>query len=132
MEKTRILVVDDEEDILKLIAYALETINYDVLTAKNQKEAMEIVTKNKPSIVLLDIRLGAESGIDVLRKIKELNSQIKVIMLTVLEDEESIRQAKSFGADDYIPKLSESNYMREEIAQKIALLAAKQRTKPEK
>ncbi|MDD4954672.1 MAG: response regulator [Candidatus Omnitrophica bacterium] len=126
MNKTKILIVDDEEDILKLLSMYLTRKNYYCLTAKNQAEAMELIEKEHPEIVLLDIFLGNESGIDILCKIKKMHSDIKVIMLTVMQDETNIIKAKSCGADDYVLKFSEGSFMSEEVLRRISHFSAKQ------
>jgi len=125
MEKTRILVVDDEEEICQLTLSFLVRKNYNVFTATNGEVAIDLVKKEHPQIVLLDVRLGSESGIEVLEKIKEIDEEIRVIMVTALDDEESIRQAKALGADDYIAKPFTATYLNDFILQKIANLGLK-------
>ena len=97
MEKTRILVVDDEEEICQLTLSFLVRKNYNVLTATNGAVAIDLAKREHPQIVLLDVRLGSESGIEVLKKIKQIDEEIKVIMVTALSDEESAREAESRG-----------------------------------
>lgn len=122
MEITKILVVDDEKEICDLTKNFLVKRGYSVFTATNLAEAVELVKKELPKLVLLDVRLGNESGMDVLRKIKEFNKDVKVIMVTALGDEESIKQAKVLGADDYIAKPFTATYLNDLIVQKIANL----------
>ena len=90
---------------------------------------MDLVKKESPKLALLDVRLGDESGMDALQKIKEIDKNIKVIMVTALGDEESIRQAKSLGADDYITKPFTAAYLNDLIVQKIANLSLKDRNR---
>jgi len=122
MDKTKILVVDDEKEICELTKSFLARRNYETFTATNSQEAIGLTQKEQPQVVLLDIRLGSESGMDVLRKIKEINGSIRVIMITALDDEASIRQARSLGADDYITKPFTTKYLNDFILQKIATL----------
>lgn len=126
MDRVKILVVDDEEEICNISKSFLFKRGYDVFTALNQAEALNLVESQQPQVVLLDVRLGAESGMDVLRKIKESNKNIKVIMVTALDDEASIRQARSLGADDYVAKPFTAAYLNDLILQKISSLSAKQ------
>ncbi len=129
MGQAKILVVDDEEEICKLTQGFLSKKNYSVLTALGGQQAIGLVKKEHPCLVLLDVRLGVDSGLDVLRQIKEIDKNIKVIMVTALDDEASIRQAKSLGADDYITKPFTASYLNDFILQKIALLTLEQKKK---
>lgn len=128
MEKTKILVVDDEQEICQLTLRFLAKRDYDVFTATNGEAAIDLTKKEHPQIVLLDVRLGSESGMDVLQKIKEIDKNIKVIMITALDDEESIHQAKSLGADDYATKPFSASYLDDFILQKISNLSARQKS----
>jgi two-component system response regulator (stage 0 sporulation protein F) len=118
----KILVVDDEQEICDLTRNFLRKKNYCTLGATSKKEAIEIVKNDKPQIVLLDIRLGSESGLETLRQIKEINKDIKVIMVTALNDEDSVAEAKSLGADDYIAKPFTANFLEDIILKKVTSL----------
>ena len=118
----KILVVDDEEEICELTRSFLRKKNYCTLGATSRKEAIEIVKRDQPQIVLLDIRLGEESGLETLSQIKEINKDIKVIMVTALNDEDSVSQAKSQGADDYISKPFTAEFLEDILLKKVASL----------
>jgi two-component system response regulator (stage 0 sporulation protein F) len=122
MDIIKILVVDDEKEICELTRSFLRKKNYCTLGATSRKEAIEIVKRDQPQIVLLDIRLGDESGLDTLRQIKEINKNIKVIMVTALNDEDSVAQAKSAGAEDYIAKPFTADFLEDIILKKVASL----------
>lgn len=131
MANTRILVVDDEEDVRNVTRNFFTKRGYDVYTAKDEKSALEIVDMEHPHIILLDIGLGPESGtgFDILRKIREndANKHIKIIMVTAWEDAESIQKARSLGADDYVSKPFTTDFLNNIIIQKIANLAMKEK-----
>ena len=118
----KVLVVDDEQEICDLTRSFLRKKNYCTLGATSRKEAIDIVTRDQPQIVLLDVRLGSESGLDTLRQIKEINKEIKVIMVTALNDDESIAQAKALGADDYISKPFTANFLEGILLKKVLSL----------
>ena len=122
MELTRILVVDDEEEICETTKSFLQRKGYTVYTAQNKQQALRVLETSRPQLMLLDIRLGVESGLDVLKQAKKLDKDIKVIMVSALEDEENIRQAKSLGADDYVTKPFTTQYLNDFILQKISKL----------
>lgn len=119
MQKAKILVVDDEAEICAVTKSFLTKRNYDVLIAADEPAALEALKKQRPDLVLLDVRLGGVSGIEVLRKIKEINKDTKVIMVTALDDEDSVEQAKSFGADGYITKPFTAESLSRIIAEEL-------------
>lgn len=119
MAKNKILVVDDEEEICQLTKSFLAKKNYLVLTANSQAQAIELVKNEKPHLILLDMLLGDTSGLDVLRKIKEIDKSVKVIMVTALDDAGATSQAKSLGAEDYITKPFTASYLIDLISKKM-------------
>jgi len=102
MEK--ILVVDDESHIVRLLKKYLKSESYKVYTATDGAEAIKKVMEVNPRIVLLDIIMPDMSGIDVLKEIKRINPKISVIMATAVIDEKLAKKAMQYGADDYITK----------------------------
>lgn len=99
----RILVVDDEEKIVEVVKSYLEHEGYEVFTAYNGKEALDMFQKVSPSLVVLDLMLPDITGEDVC-KILRKKSRVPIMMVTAKVDEESILQGLAFGADDYITK----------------------------
>jgi two-component system phosphate regulon response regulator PhoB len=102
----RILVVDDEPDILSVIVYHLSRKGYRVSTAVNGPSAIEAATADPPDLVILDLMLPGTNGFEVLRQLRsnDRTEGIPVILLTARrEDEEKVRGFE-IGADDYITK----------------------------
>lgn len=99
----RILIVDDEEKILDVVANFLESEGYDVFRAMEGNEALDRVSGDSPDLVLLDWMLPGRSGIDVCREIRK-QGDIPVIMLTARVDESDMVLGLEMGADDYITK----------------------------
>ncbi|KKT34951.1 MAG: Response regulator receiver protein [Parcubacteria group bacterium GW2011_GWA2_44_12] len=102
---SKILVVEDEQTLLKMIQITFEVAGYEVLTALNGKEAIEKLGET-PDLILLDILMPGEDGIETLKKIKQRNDsrEIPVIILTNFNDPEKRNAAKSAGAIDYLVK----------------------------
>ncbi len=102
----RILIVDDEADILYLLKYNLIKEGYDVKTALSGKKAIEIATDFKPKLILLDIMMPRQDGVETCLKIRELPElgNAHVIFLTARSEEYSEVAAFGAGADDYITK----------------------------
>ncbi len=106
LPKKKILIADDEEDILEIVQYNLQQEGYNVTTAKNGDEALTKAKQLKPDLVILDIMMPKRNGVEVCQLMRS-QPQFKdtlVIFLTALSDETN--QVKGFdtGADDYITK----------------------------
>jgi DNA-binding response OmpR family regulator len=110
----KVLVVDDEKNILKLYQAELEDEGYTVVTANSGKEAIEVFEKENPDIVTLDILMPDMDGIQVLRQMKEKKPQIPVIMLTAYDyrDDFSV-----WVSDAYVVKSSDLSSLKTTIKQ---------------
>jgi len=99
----RVLVVDDEPPIRKLLRMGLTTQGYDVLEAPNGKSALDM-SGQKPDLIILDLGLPDMQGIDLLRKLREVNEAVPIVILSSRGDEVAKVQALDLGADDYVTK----------------------------
>ena len=99
----RVLIVDDEPPIRKLLRMGLGTQGYDVLEAPNGKTALELLA-SKPDLVILDLGLPDIQGHELLRMIRARNDSVPVVVLSSRGDEAGKVQALDFGADDYVTK----------------------------
>ena len=104
--KQKILVVDDEADILTLLQYNLEKAGFKVISAKDGPEAIDLAKKEQPDLVILDLMLPSMEGTEVCKTIKkeERTSHIPIIMLTAKSEEVDRIVGLELGADDYIAK----------------------------
>jgi two-component system response regulator (stage 0 sporulation protein F) len=100
----KILVVDDSPEMRVTLTTFLKIRGFDVKEAANGDQALMEIKIEKPKLVLLDERMPGMDGLMALKKIKELDSSIKVVMLTAIEDEDIIKEANRLGACDYITK----------------------------
>jgi two-component system, OmpR family, phosphate regulon response regulator PhoB len=102
----RILVVDDEPDIVALVAYHLAKSGYRVSTASSGTEALETARRDRPALVVLDLMLPGMSGYDVLEQLRadDATRDVGVLMLTARREEPDRIQGLSLGADDYLTK----------------------------
>ncbi len=100
----KILVVDDEIDVCDFVKIFFEERGFWVYAALNGNEALSIVRKEKPDLVLLDIKMKTMDGLAALRHIREIDKDLKVIMVTALDEQDKMEEAYKFGALDYITK----------------------------
>jgi two-component system NtrC family sensor kinase len=100
----KLLLIDDEPDILRVLSISLKADGYDVVSAQNGPEGIAAFEKEKPDIVITDIKMPGMDGIEVLKKIKGLNTDTEVIIITGHGDIENAIEALKHGASDYINK----------------------------
>src|ERR1700690_3550948 len=103
-EKSRILVVDDEDALRSVLSNELVGAGYDVSTAADGDEAMSTVQNKKFDLVLLDIKMPRVDGFEVLKFIRKSFPAIKVIMLTGFADLKNAIESKKHGAQDFVSK----------------------------
>ena len=100
----RILVVDDEPPIRRLLRTSLGAHNYEVLEAEDGKTALAMLRRNAVDLIVLDLGLPGTDGFEVLSKVRESGSAIPIIVLSVRTDEAGKVKALDMGADDYVTK----------------------------
>ncbi|MFQ5702742.1 MAG: response regulator [Gemmatimonadales bacterium] len=106
MSVDKILVVEDEADILATLEYNLAREGYTVLSARGGLEAVRVARREAPDLILLDLMLPGLDGIEVCRRLKQddLTREIPIIMLTAKAEESDIVLGLGVGADDYVTK----------------------------
>lgn len=102
--KERILIVDDEQDILDLLTAALKSEGYEVLSALDGAEGIKLFKKGKPDLIITDVKMPGKNGLDVLRAVKDSESDVDVIILTGHSDEVTAIDCLRNGAYDYLLK----------------------------
>lgn len=100
----KILVVDDEEDILKLLSVVLGAEGYEVVTGIDGQEGMDRFQESKPDLVITDVKMPRKNGLQFLREIKDSGSDVDVIILTGYSDEATAIDCLRSGAYDYLVK----------------------------
>lgn len=102
----KILIADDEPDILEIIQFNLQTEGYEVFTAKNGDEALEQAKKHQPDLIILDIMMPGKNGIDVcnILRMQPAFKDTLIVFLSALSDEGTEIRGLETGADDYLTK----------------------------
>jgi DNA-binding response OmpR family regulator len=100
----KILIVDDEIDVCKTISHFLEKKDFSTIYANSGAEALIKLAKEKPDLILLDFRMPDMDGVECLRKIRQQDKKVIVIMVTCVTDIVTAKKALELGAIDYITK----------------------------
>ncbi len=119
MAKKKILAVDDEKHMLRLIQYNLSNSGFDVIMASNGEEAIIKAVSEKPDLILLDIKMPGMDGYEVCAAIKKnpVTSQIPVIFVSIMADDE---KTKAIGANSYILKPFTPDVLIKEVLEVLA------------
>jgi DNA-binding NtrC family response regulator len=104
MSKTRILVVDDDESLRRVMQMQLEEAGYEVLAAPQGQDALTLMEDATPALVITDLKMPGISGLDLLRKLREVYPETTVIMVTAFGTVSTAVEAMKAGAYDYISK----------------------------
>ncbi len=100
----KLLIVDDEIDIREFARNYFKKRGIEVFTASGGGEALDVLNEEFPDLILLDVRMEEMTGVELLQKIREAGNPVKVIMVSGIEDEETINQAHSLGITGFIHK----------------------------
>lgn len=100
----KLLIVDDEADIREFARRFFAKRNIDVFTASGGREALETIEREMPDLVLLDVRMEGITGVEVLRELRGRHNAVKVIMVSGIEDETIVEDARKYGVRDFIHK----------------------------
>lgn len=124
--KTKVLVVDDEQDILDLVRYHLEREGYQVVGCRDGKSALDLVGRDNPDLVILDLLMPGVDGLEVCRRLRR-DSAIPIIMLTAKADEMDKVVGLELGADDYVTK----PFSPRELVARVRAILRRQASTPE-
>ena len=117
----KILIVDDETDIVSTVQYRLKSCDYDVIVDNNGQEGLEKAMQEKPDIILLDINMPVMNGLEMLERLRnypELKNT-PVIMVTAYSDSDDINKAADFGISNYVTKPFNFAELTEEISKAL-------------
>ena len=103
----KILLVDDEEDFTQPMAFWFQTKGYNVSATNNGLKALEIIEKDKPDIIFLDLNMPVLDGVETLKKIREVDGDLPVIVISAYADPEKIKIMEPYGISGVFYKGSE-------------------------
>jgi DNA-binding response OmpR family regulator len=123
MHRVRVLLVEDEQQILRLNAEMLNELNFNVLCAQRISQAKTVLSEMPPDVIVLDIMLPDGSGLQLLRELREEGNDVPVLLLTALGKTADVIKGLQMGADDYLAK----PYELEILAARVEALARRSR-----
>lgn len=112
MDDKKVLIVDDQNGIRVLLMEVFSSEGYQTFQASNGKMALEIVRSESPDLVLLDMKIPGMDGLEILKRVKEINRDIKVIMMTAYGELDMIKEATELGALMHFTKPFDIDEMR--------------------
>lgn len=125
MKEFTILIVDDEPDFLELMALRISSWGYKVLKASGGRDAVAIVKKDRPDILVLDYMMPEMDGVATLKEIRKLDKKLPVIMFTAYPNTKTIDDADKLGIHAFIPKLSAYSEVMQALKSAIEMLDKK-------
>ena len=120
MSLGKVLIVDDEPDVRQLLHDFLTGRDYEVLLASSGLDAIDMVEREKPALVLLDVMMPGMNGVETLRRIAEIDPRLRVIMVTANADIGVTSRLLAMGAVDYIPKPFDLEYLEQAVSIQLA------------
>ena len=117
--KRKILVVDDEPVVCSVLKKFLTKKGYKTTTVLSGEKALKRIKKEKPHIILLDIRMPGLNGIETLKRIREIDKKIGIVMITAVKEDEVGKKCMELGACDYITKPLSLEYLETVLLVKL-------------
>jgi two-component system, OmpR family, phosphate regulon response regulator PhoB len=113
----RLLVADDDEDILQLLSFRLEQAGYEIVQARNGTEALRLAIELRPSLAVLDVMMPGLTGFEVTRELRrnEETRAMPIILLTAKAQASDVSQGMAAGADDYVKKPFDTRDLKDRV-----------------
>jgi DNA-binding response OmpR family regulator len=103
-QRIRLLVVDDEVDVCDFVRSFFRERNFEVFVSCDGRTAVDIVKDKHPDIILLDMLMPVMNGMEALKEIRKMNNDVKIIIVTAVEDDEIVAEARNYGIIEYMTK----------------------------
>ncbi|WP_416828064.1 response regulator [Ectobacillus polymachus] len=119
----KILIVDDQYGIRILLNEVFQKEGYQTFQAANGFQAIDIVVNDKPDLIILDMKIPGMDGIEILKRVKQIDKSIKVILMTAYGELDMIQEAKQLGALMHFAKPFDIDELRNAVRQQISVSA---------
>ncbi|WP_078543403.1 response regulator [Litchfieldia alkalitelluris] len=123
--KEKILIVDDQYGIRILLNEVFQKEGYQTFQAANGVQAIDIVTKHSPDLVLFDMKIPGMDGIEILKRLKAIDADIRVIIMTAYGELDMIQEAKDLGAITHFAKPFDIDEIRDAVKKHIVPMGSK-------
>jgi len=115
----KILIADDEPNIVISLEYLMQREGHEVLVARDGEEALQMISEHEPDLVLLDAMMPKKSGFEVLQAVRAEHPDLKIIMLTAKGRDTDIAKGQALGADAYVVKPFSTRELAEQVRQML-------------
>lgn len=115
----KLMVIDDEKNICDFVGEFFKDVGYQVTAVTDPLKALPLIQQEKPHVILLDINMPGIKGLPLLKKIREVNKETKVIMVTIVNDPQTRQEAESLGANAFVSKPFTTEYLEDVVIAKI-------------
>ncbi|MBA4494024.1 response regulator [Paenactinomyces guangxiensis] len=119
MSHKKVLVVDDQYGIRLLLKEVFSGDHIDIFQAANGKQALEIIRKEKPDLILLDMKMPGMDGLEILRRLRKIDPGTKVIMMTAYGELDMVAEASRLGALSHFTKPFDIEELRSEVMKQL-------------
>jgi DNA-binding response OmpR family regulator len=120
--KSRLLIVDDEKDMRDFLVEFFTEKGFEAHSASSGSGAIRLLKELRPHLILLDVKMPGMSGIETLEKIRDLDREVGIIMITGLHDQKVGRESLKLGASDFITKPIDLEYLETSVLEKIQVM----------
>jgi two-component system response regulator AtoC len=117
----RILIVDDDPDVLEFLEAFFTNLGHETIRTDNAKQGLRELVVKQPDLVLMDIMIGDEDGIALLKEMKDIDKEAQIVMITAFKDAERVIEAFRLGALDCLLKPFNIDYIINNVLPKIEL-----------
>lgn len=119
MDPKKVLIVDDQYGIRLLLKEVFAKDNIQIYQASNGKQALEVIQHEQPDLILLDMKMPGMDGIELLRRLRRLNTRAKVIMMTAYGELDMVEEASELGASAHFTKPFDIEELRSEVMRQL-------------
>jgi nitrogen regulation protein NR(I) len=123
-DRQRVLIIDDERDVHYSFRRLLEKEPLDILSAESGEEGIRLARKSRPDLIVMDIRMGQQSGLDTLKEIRQINPRQVVIMMTAYGTSQTAIEAMKLGAYDYVLKPFDIPHLKNLLSEALSVAHA--------
>ena len=113
----KLLIVDDQKGIRRLLTEVFSEYGYEIESYSNGIKALEIIPVFKPDLVIMDVKMPGMNGIDVLKKLREADQDVQVIMMTAYGDQQYVSQAEELGVAGFIIKPFDLDELKRQVGE---------------